>query len=102
MVQNTTSSHNRKSDFQQEVLLKLKQLRVAKGWSQPKIAEILDVTNGRIGNIESTNQPHKYTLSQVNRLCKEFGVSISELFTGDSNCTSEALVDAIVMYEEGK
>lgn len=91
-----------KSDFQIEVLQRVKQLRLDRQFSQPKLAEILDVTNGQIGNVESSKHTQKYTLAQLSAISKEFGVSINYIFTGKDTCSQDALIDAIVKYEERK
>lgn len=92
----------KKTDYQLEVLLRIKQLRLNAQLSQPKLADLLDVTNGQIGNIESANQPQKYTLAQIVRLCEEFGCTINSIFTGKNTCTQDELIAAIVRYEEGE
>lgn len=91
-----------KSPFQLEVLQRVRSLRIEKGLSQQKLAELLDATNGQIGNIESSNHTHKYTLAQLSAISKEFGVSINYIFTGKDTCSQDALIDAIVKYEEKK
>ncbi len=91
-----------KSPFQNEVVSRVRLLRIEKVYSQQKLAEVLDATNGQIGNIESMNHSHKYTLSQLSMLSKEFGVSINYIFTGKDTCTQDELIDAIVKYEERK
>lgn len=102
MKEKITLAERKKSEYQMAVIQKIRTLRQERGASQLDLSAIIDVTYGQIGNIESANQPHKYTLSQISRICREYGYSISQLFTGNPDCTKEELVDAIVRYEEGE
>lgn len=98
----SASSTIKKTDTQILILNRIKQLRVDRGYSQQQMADILNVTNGQIGNIESLRQPHKYTLSQIKKICDEFKVSVAELLTDKAHCSCEELVEAIVKYEESR
>lgn len=98
----SASSVIKKTEIQILLLNRIKQLRINRGFSQLQMADLLNVTNGQIGNIESLRQSHKYTLAQIKKICEEFNVSIAELFTGKENCTCEELVEEIVKYEESK
>lgn len=102
MEKHSNIKHQGKTEYQREVLQRIKDHRIEDSLSQKNIADFLDISYGQIGNIESANQPHKYTLSQISRLCREYGYSISQLFTGNPDCSKEELVDAIVRYEEGE
>lgn len=95
-----SSSAIKKTDNQILILNRIKQMRVDRGYSQQRMADLLNVTNGQIGNIESLRQPHKYTLAQMKRICDEFKISIAELLTDKAQCNCDELVDAIVKYEE--
>lgn len=98
----SVSSTIKKTDTQILILNRIKQLRVEKGYSQQQMADLLNVTNGQIGNIESLRQPHKYTLAQMKKICDEFKISVAELLTDKAQCSCDELVEAIVRYEESK
>ncbi len=95
----------KKSEYQLEIIFKIKQEREARGLGQKNIADILGISEGHIGNIESHKFPHKYTLKQLDTLCKYFKMPTEQLFISDDaymhediNITS-LLVEKIVEYE---
>ncbi len=95
----------KKSDYQLEIIFKIKQEREARGLGQKNIADILGISEGHVGNIESSKFPQKYTLKQLDALCKYFKMPTEQLFISDDlymqkgiNITS-LLVDKIVEYE---
>lgn len=55
----------RKSEFQLEVIIQVREMRYAQKLSQAEFAYRMDVSYGLIGNIESYKFPHKYTLKQL-------------------------------------
>ena len=61
-----------KTKYQQTIIAKLRRLREEKGYSQQKIGYILGLSNGQVGNIESTKQTHKYTLIIRKTKCYAF------------------------------
>lgn len=94
-----------KSDYQLEIIFKIKQNREAKGLGQKNIADILGISEGHVGNIESPKFPQKYTLKQLDILCKYFKMPTEQLFIPDDiyvqkniNITA-LLVEKIVEYE---
>ncbi len=96
----------KKSEYQLEIIFKIKQEREARGLGQKNIADILGISEGHIGNIESYKYPHKYTLKQLDKLCKYFKMPTEQLFIPDDlymqndvNITS-LLVEKIVAYED--
>lgn len=64
-----------KTDIEQFVINKVKEIRIAKGFSQEDIALALNFTRGFIGQIESHKHPAKYNLNHLNILAKEFKCS---------------------------
>lgn len=98
----SASSTIKKTDTQILILNRIKQLRVDRGYSQQQMADLLNVTNGQIGNIESLRQSHKYTLAQLKKICDEFNVSVAELLTDKPQCSCDELIEAIVRYEESR
>lgn len=76
-----------KTNYQIEIILKLKKIRQEQNYSQENIANLLGISNGHIGNIESPKTSHKYTLSQINVLCNEFKIPIEHIFLNDEDYT---------------
>ena len=69
---------NRKTNIEQYVINKIKEIRIDKGYSQEDIASALDKSRGFIGQIESHNHPAKYNLNHLNMLAIELGISPKE------------------------
>lgn len=97
---------NEKSDYQLEIIFKIKQERETRGLGQKNIANLLGISEGHVGNIESPKFPQKYTLKQLNILCKYFNMPTEQLFISDdlyiqqnTNITT-LLVEKIVEYED--
>ena len=65
----------KKTKFDIAVADKVREMRTTKGFTQRYIANVLGVTAGFIGQVESINSETKYSLSQLNRLAKEFDCS---------------------------
>lgn len=57
------------------VIEKVRDMRVAEGMSQKKVAEFLRVKPAFIGNIESPKRGEKYSLNHLNELSKLFECS---------------------------
>lgn len=91
----------KKTDFQNEVVNRVRQLRIDNEVSQVGLANIIDVSNGQIGNIESPKFQHKYTLKQLYVISKHFNVSIPYLFTGkDEILDNDSLIKTLIRYDE--
>lgn len=90
-----------KTDFQNDVVNRIRQLRIAQNVSQIGLANIIDVSNGQIGNIESPKFQHKYTLKHLDLIAKYFGVSITYLLTGDKKeIDIDNLIKHLIKYDE--
>ncbi|WP_289758764.1 helix-turn-helix transcriptional regulator [uncultured Duncaniella sp.] len=90
-----------KTDFQNDVVNRIRQLRIAQNVSQIGLANIIDVSNGQIGNIESPKFQHKYTLKHLDLIAKYFGVSITYLLTGDKKeIDIDNLIKYLIKYDE--
>lgn len=96
----------KKSEYQLHIISKIKQERESRGLGQKFIANLLDISEGHVGNIESPKFPQKYTLRQLDTLCKHFKMPTEQLFVSDDvymqaniNITT-LLVDKIVEYED--
>ena len=92
-----------KSDYQNHIIHRIRMLREERGYTQRKIANIIGVSNGQMGNIESPKTAHKYTISQIQQICKEFNIPIEQLFLEDEDFAKDIdiislLIDKIVKY----
>lgn len=68
----------RKSKFDIAVADRVREMRIEKGLSQRYIANVLNVSPGFIGQVESVNSETKYSLNQINKLAQEFDCSPRE------------------------
>lgn len=96
-----------KTELQLKVINTIKELRENDNKSQAFVSDILESkSDGLIGNIESPKERHKYTLKQLNILCKHFNYPIEKLFLGEESLELSAsdrislLIDKIVEYGE--
>lgn len=90
-----------KTTYQLDIINRVRTLRLNHDVSQIKIAKLLDVSNGYIGNVESPKYQHKYTLKQLWILANFFNVSLDYLFTGkEVKLTTEQLINILIAYDE--
>lgn len=90
-----------KTDYQNEVINRIRLLRLDNDISQIGLANIIEVSNGQIGNIESPKFQHKYTLRQLYLIANHFKVTIPFLLTGsDEPLDSDSLIKALIRYDE--
>ena len=93
-------------DNQDRIIQTIKKLRIEEGISQSKISEILGISRGQVGYIESPVYPHKYTLKQIDTLCKALNYPIEKLFLPDTEISPVCskvindLIKSIVKYEQ--
>lgn len=69
---------NLKSDIEAYVISKVKEMREQHNLSQSELAVRLDVSNGFIGQAESSRSPTKYNLNHLNQLAIIFDCSIKD------------------------
>jgi len=69
----------RKTKFEMAIVDKVASIRHERGLSQKQIADILELTKGFIGQIESPNSPSIYSINHLNRLAYEFKCSVHDL-----------------------
>lgn len=94
-----------KSDYQNAIINKIRQLRQEKNFSQFHIATAIGISTGQLGNIETPSRPHKYTLSQLSIICDELGIKIEDLFLDSTDELSKEetikrLINSIIEYEK--
>ncbi len=89
-----------KTGFQNEVVNRIRLLRIDNDISQIGLANIIEVSNGQIGNIESPKFQHKYTLKQLYMIAQHFRVSIPYLLTGkEEPLNTEEFIEVLIKYE---
>ncbi len=90
-----------KTSYQNEIVNRIRQLRIDNKISQIGLADIIDVSNGQIGNIESPKFPHKYTLKQLYSIAQHFKVTLDFLLTGSCEILdTEHIIKALIQYDE--
>jgi transcriptional regulator with XRE-family HTH domain len=94
-----------KTEYQILIILKLKKIREEKHFSQKDVAEILGISNGQMGNIESSRFLNKYTLRQIYILCQTFKIRIEQIFLEDEDFNNgidiiNLLISNIIKYEQ--
>jgi transcriptional regulator with XRE-family HTH domain len=65
----------KKTPYEIAVMEKIKDLRVQKGYSQSDLADILGVSRGFIGQVESLGSASTYNLNHLNRMAIEWKCS---------------------------
>ena len=93
-----------KTEYQQKVINRIKSIREDKGITQLAFAQLLDISPGQMGNIDSYKQPHKFTIKQIVTICDSLGVKIEDVLFPD-NLSSKSysvrdVVNAIIRYQD--
>lgn len=91
-----TTMNNKKSDLQMQVVNRIKKIRLSHNISQRDMANILDITSGEIGNIESLKYKNKYTLKQLMTISTKMQVSIVDLLYNEDEKDGKKDVDEIL------
>ena len=89
-----------KSECQIEIINRIRILRLANNVSQMSLANILDISSGLIGNIESPKFQHRYTLKQLYAIASYFNVKLDYILTGENQTLdSEKLIQTLIEYD---
>lgn len=93
-----------KTDYQQQVINRIKLIRESKGFSQLTSSKLLEISPGQMGNIDSCKQPHKYTLKQILKICDFLEITVEEIFfpseeKGNTFSTRD-VINAIIRYQD--
>lgn len=92
------------SKIEENIILKIRNLRMEHGLSQQGLSNVLGVSEGQIGNIESPRFQHKYTLKQIYKFCKFIEYPFERIFLTDDEISSgnktNLLIERIIEYEE--
>lgn len=75
----------KKTPYQLKIISEIRDLREDNKLSQVGLSDILDVSYGMVGNIESHKFKHKYSLRMLKTICNEFGYPITKLFLPNKN-----------------
>ncbi|WP_298551839.1 helix-turn-helix transcriptional regulator [uncultured Parabacteroides sp.] len=93
-----------KTDYQQQVINRIKLIRESKGFSQLTFSKLLDISPGQMGNIDSCKQPHKYTLKQILRICDFLEITVEEVFFANDDrsrmFSTRDVINAIIKYQD--
>lgn len=91
-----------KTEYQLQVISSIKKIREEKGISQLSLSQYLCISPGQMGNIDSSKQPHKYTLKQLMSICDWFGISIEQILfsTNDKKHSTHEIINAIIKYQD--
>lgn len=95
-----------KTDYQLSIINRLRDSRQERNLSQAQVATFLGISTGQMGNIETPNASHKYTLGQIYTICSEFNISVADIFLSDeerkqsTNNQINVLIKKIVQYEQ--
>jgi transcriptional regulator with XRE-family HTH domain len=68
------------TEIEQYVIDKVKEIRTSKGISQARLAHLIELSVGFIGNVENPKHIAKYNLNHLNRISKELDISFKEFF----------------------
>lgn len=69
-----------KTDIEQYVIHKVKEIRTTKGISQAKLAHMIELSVGFVGNIENPTHIAKWNINHLNRISKELDVPFKDFF----------------------
>ena len=91
-----------KTQFQYEVISRLKKLREEKNYTQASLAKLLEISPGQLGNIESYKQAHKCTLAQILKICDTLDIDILDILLPEKgeDVKPREVIEAIVKYQE--
>ncbi|WP_028284025.1 helix-turn-helix transcriptional regulator [Olleya marilimosa] len=94
-----------KSDIQLNVINIVRELRNDNDLSQAGFADIIGVSYGMIGNIESTKFNHKYTIEQLQKATQFFSFPFERLFMSEIEASKnkreviDLLIERIKTYD---
>ena len=96
--------HSKKTEIEEKIILKVKELRMASNISQLELSSMLGISNGLVCNIESPSFQHKYTLKQLHLFCTVIDYPFEKLFLTDEELISDnsikILIEKIIQYDE--
>lgn len=66
------------TEIEQYVIKRVKETRIEKGISQAKLAHLIDLSVGFVGNVENPKHIAKWNLNHLEKIAKVLGVSMRE------------------------
>ncbi|MFD1770648.1 helix-turn-helix domain-containing protein [Sphingobacterium suaedae] len=69
--------------IEQYVIKRVKEIRIEKGISQAKLAHLIDLSVGFVGNVENPKHIAKWNLNHLEKIAKVLGVSMREFLPID-------------------
>ncbi len=94
-----------KTELQLKVINIIREYRNDNDLSQAGLADILEISYGLVGNIESTKFSQKYTISQLYKLADSFDIPFERLFLTEEETNKskrnviDLLMSKIVEYD---
>lgn len=68
------------TDIEQYDIDKVKEIRVKKNISQAKLAHLMDISTGFVGNVENPKHIAKWNLNHLNQISKVLDVPFKDFF----------------------
>jgi transcriptional regulator with XRE-family HTH domain len=68
------------TEIEQYVIDRVKEIRTSKGISQARLAHLIELSVGFIGNVENPKHIAKYNLNHLNRISKELEIPFKDFF----------------------
>lgn len=69
--------------IEQYVIDKVREIRLAKNFSQTKLSVYMGLSEKFVGNVESTKTSDKYNINHLNKIAETLNCSIKDFFPND-------------------
>lgn len=69
-----------KTDIEQFVIERVKEIRISKKISQAKLAHLMDLSVGFVGNVENPKHVAKWNLNHLNRISQVLDIPFKDFF----------------------
>lgn len=90
--------------IEEQVIQTIRKLRMERNISQLAMSNILGISDGQVGNIESPRYQHKYTLKQIYTFCSFIEYPFEKIFLSENEISSKnhinLLIEKIIQYDE--
>ena len=87
----------RKTEYQLEIILKIKELREANNVSQKELSNLLEVAPGLIGSIEKPKKTQKNKQKKIYKICHYFNITIEQLFISEEDFSKDRdIIDLLI------
>ena len=92
----STQMNCKNSNIEDQVIQKIRRLRIERNISQSALSDILGISDGQIGNIESPKYQHKYTLKQIYEFCSFIEYPFENIFLEEEELKSKNIVKLLI------